>query len=553
MSQQPSSGAQRPWWRGGVIYQVYPRSFADHDGDGVGDLPGIIDRLSYIADLGVDAIWISPFFRSPMKDFGYDISDYRDVDPMFGTLADFDRLVEQAHALGLKVVIDQVLSHTSDESAWFRESRASRHNDKADWYVWADPRPDGTPPNNWLSVFGGSAWQWEARRRQYYLHNFLISQPDLNFHCEAVQRQLLDDVRFWLDRGVDGFRFDACNFHFHDRQLRDNPPAEVRDTKSVQASNPYGMQRHLHDKTQPENLDFLRKLRALLDEYGAASLGEVGCDNTLATMAAYTSGGDKLHMAYGFNLLTTDSSAGYIRGQVDELEQALTDGWPCWSVGNHDVMRVRSRWGGPDAPPHYNKLAMAVLLSLRGSACWYQGDELGLPEADVAYERLRDPYGLAFWPEFKGRDGCRTPMPWVHSLPDAGFSRVPAHAPWLPVPAEHSALAVDLNNDDPDSVLNFSRRFLAWRRQQPALLDGEMRFLPAPEPVLAIERRSTDGSQRVLAVFNLGREPVQLALAEAPAGRALTGHGFGPAQTGHREGTVFHVPAWGACFETPLD
>src|SRR5574341_185768 len=267
MTQAPTTPpSDANWWRGGVIYQIYPRSFADSNADGVGDLPGIIDKLPYVASLGVDAIWISPYFKSPMRDFGYDISDYRDVDPLFGTLADFDRMVARAHELGLKVVIDQVLSHTSDEHAWFKESRTSRDNPKADWYVWADPKPDGTPPNNWLSVFGGSAWQWDSRRRQFYMHNFLSSQPDLNFHNPEVQEQVLADIRFWLERGVDGFRFDACIFHFHDKLLRDNPPAVNRDTKTVSATNPYGMQRHLYDKTQPENLPYLERIRALLDE-----------------------------------------------------------------------------------------------------------------------------------------------------------------------------------------------------------------------------------------------------------------------------------------------
>mgnify|MGYP002403284679 CR=1 FL=1 len=545
---KPASPAADAWWRGGVIYQIYPRSFADSNGDGIGDLPGIIEKLPYVASLGVDAIWISPFFRSPMKDFGYDIADYRDVDPMFGTLADFDRLVERAHQLGLKVVIDQVLSHTSDQHPWFKESSASRDNPRADWYVWADPKPDGSPPTNWLSVFGGSAWQWDARRRQYYLHNFLASQPDLNFHCPEVQQQILSDIRFWLDRGVDGFRFDACNFHFHDTKLRDNPPATRRDNKTVQDTNPYGMQRHLYDKTQAENLPFLEKIRKLLDEYGAASLGEVGDDEALLTMAAYTSGGNKLHMAYSFNLLTAENTAAYIRAQVEELEEHMQGGWPCWSIGNHDVQRVLTRWGGPDATPAYSKMALAMLLSLRGSACWYQGDELALPEADIPFDKLQDPYGIAFWPEFKGRDGCRTPMPWAEHMPHAGFSGDADIVPWLPVPSEHAARAVDVNEADPDSMLHFTRRFLAWRRTQPALLDGSIRFLDAKEPVLALVRMLEGSGTGVLAVFNLGAQPVTVKIADAPDSTAVEGHGFGAAQTGVRDGTNFTLPAHGAYF-----
>ncbi|MCW7540938.1 alpha-glucosidase family protein [Aquabacterium sp. A7-Y] len=542
---QPAAGPS--WWRGGVIYQIYPRSFADSNGDGIGDLPGIIDKLPYIAGLGVDAIWISPFFRSPMKDFGYDIADYRDVDPMFGSLADFDRLIARAHELGVKVVIDQVLSHTSDQHPWFKESRKSRSNPKADWYVWAHPKADGTPPTNWLSVFGGSAWQWDATRRQYYLHNFLTSQPDLNFHCEEVQEQILSDIRFWLDRGVDGFRFDACNFHFHDRQLRDNPPAARRDNKTVQDTNPYGMQAHKYDKTQFENIAFLEKVRELLNEYNAASVGEVGDDNSLATMAAYTASGNKLHMAYSFNLLTAENTATYIRSQVEELEAAMDGGWPCWSIGNHDVARVLTRWGGPDATPAYNKVALAMLLSLRGSACWYQGDELGLPEADIPFEKLQDPYGITFWPEFKGRDGCRTPMPWQHDLPHAGFSGGQDVEPWLPVPPEHAARAVDVNEADPASPLHFTRRFLAWRKTQPALIEGDIVFLDTPEPVLALVRTPASGKP-LLALFNLGKEAVTLELPDAPASRALDGHGFDALQCGQRDGHRFTLPAYGAYF-----
>ncbi|GAB3265528.1 alpha-glucosidase [Chitinimonas naiadis] len=512
-----SKKTSNDWWRGGVIYQIYPRSFADSNGDGVGDLAGILEKLPYVASLGVDAIWISPIFKSPMKDFGYDVSDYCDVDPLFGDLAGFDQLVTAAHKLGLKVMIDQVLSHCSDQHAWFKESRQSRDNPKADWYVWADPLPDGSPPNNWLSVFGGSSWQWESRRRQYFLHNFLSSQPDLNFHNPAVQQAMLDSIRFWLERGVDGFRFDACNFHFHDRKLRSNPPAEVRDSKTVSADNPYGLQAHKHDKSQPENIAFLQKVRALLDEYGAASVGEVGDDNSLKLMAKYTSAGDKLHMAYSFNLLTPDGSAGHIRQQVEELEAQLHktgkkeggEGWGCWSIGNHDVARVVSRWGKGEANPAYAKVLLAMSASLRGSLCIYQGEELGLTEADIPFEQLQDPYGITFWPEFKGRDGCRTPMPWQAKGKHAGFT---SGKPWLPVAKPHLALAVDKQDGDQASVLNFYRQFLAWRKQQAVLRAGDIEFIDTVEPVLMFTR--TLGKDRWLCAFNLGAAPVSIKLAK---------------------------------------
>jgi alpha-glucosidase len=297
------------WWRGCVIYQVYPRSYQDTSGDGIGDIRGIIERLDHIASLGVDAIWLSPFFKSPMADFGYDVSDYCDVDPMFGTLSDFDELIELAHAKGLRIIIDQVISHSSDQHPWFKQSRSSRDNAKADWYIWADPKHDGTAPNNWLSIFGGPAWEWDTVRRQYYMHNFLASQPDLNFHNPDLQNAILDTVRFWLDRGVDGFRLDTVNFYVHDKQLRDNPPlsknAEDGNFMGVDApdTNPYGFQDHLYDKSQPENIVFLQRLRALLDEYeGRTTVGEVGDGRrSLKTVAAYTNGGDKLHMCYTFD------------------------------------------------------------------------------------------------------------------------------------------------------------------------------------------------------------------------------------------------------------
>ena len=348
-SASPSGDA---WWRGAVIYQIYPRSFQDSNGDGIGDLPGITARLDHVASLGVDAIWISPFFRSPMKDFGYDVSDYRDVDPIFGTLADFDALLARAHQLGLRVMIDQVLSHTSDQHAWFQESRLSRDNPKSDWYVWADARPDGTPPNNWLSVFGGSAWQWDSRRRQYYLHSFLSSQPDLNFHNPAVQDALLGEVRFWCEKGVDGFRFDACNHQFHDAQLRDNPPAQGGEVSTVRADNPYAMQQHLHDKSRPENLAFLERLRGVLDAFGAASIGEVGDENAPPLMADYTEAGRRLHMAYSFSLLTAHCAPSHLRAEVEKLEReiARTGGWGCWAFSNHDVPRVASRWSSDGQP-----------------------------------------------------------------------------------------------------------------------------------------------------------------------------------------------------------
>ena len=525
------------WWRGAVIYQIYPRSFMDTDGDGVGDLPGITERLDHVASLGVDAIWVSPFFRSPMADFGYDISDQRDVDPMFGTLADFDRLLDAAHRLGLRVMIDQVFSHTSDQHPWFVESRQSRDNPKADWYVWADAKEDGTPPNNWMSIFGGVAWRWEPRRCQYYLHNFLSSQPDLNFHNPQVRQATLDYVKFWLDRGVDGFRLDSINFCYNDALLRDNPPkpAAERVGRGFSPDNPYAFQYHWYNNTRPENIGFLEELRALIDRYpGAVALGEISSEDSLATTAEYTSG-RRLHMGYSFELLVDDFSAGYIRDTVSRLEAAMTEGWPCWAVSNHDVRRAVTRWGGPSAPPQLARMLVAMVCSLRGSVCLYQGEELGLPEADVPFEALRDPYGITFWPNFKGRDGSRTPMPWTGGE-HGGFS---AAGPWLPVPEAHRALSVDAQHADAGSTLNAVRAFLAWRRTQPALLHGSIHFLDTPEPVLAFVREHA--GQRLLAAFNLSGIEADVALGDLDAG-AVSLPGFAPGSL--RRGRL-RLPAYG--------
>jgi alpha-glucosidase len=527
------------WYREAIIYQVYPRSFMDSNGDGVGDLPGITAKLDYIASLGVDMVWISPYFKSPMKDFGYDISDYCDVDPLFGTLADFDALIAKAHGLGLKIMIDQVMAHTAEEHPWFKESRASRDNPKADWYVWSDPAPDGNPPNNWMSVFGGSSWQWDTRRRQYYLHNFLVSQPQLNFHQPEVQQAHLDALRFWLERGVDGIRLDASNFHFHDPELRSNPPALNRDTATVSDVNPYGMQAHVYDKSRPENLPFLQKLRALLNEYQAVSIGEVGADDSLAVMAEYTAGGDKLHMAYSFNLLVPECSSHYIRKQVENFEARVKGGWASWSVGNHDVQRVATRWGGPAAPAAFAKMILAMQLSLKGTPCLYQGDELAFAEADVPFELLQDPYGITFWPEFKGRDGCRTPMAWSGDA-DGGFT---TGKPWLPVSPDHLAKAASVQEGDAASSLEFTRKFIAWRRGRPQLTRGDIQFFDAPEPALAL-RRDVDGERGIIAVFNLGAEPVSFALPQAVGAEQMEGYGLpGSVIDGQVE-----LPAFGAWF-----
>ncbi|RFC64511.1 DUF3459 domain-containing protein [Fulvimarina endophytica] len=511
------------WWRGAVIYQIYPRSFQDTTGNGVGDLPGITRRLDHVASLGVDAVWLSPFFTSPMKDFGYDVANYRDVDPIFGTLADFDALVERAHDLGLKVIIDQVISHSSDRHPWFEESRQSRDNPKADWYVWADPKEDGTPPNNWLSVFSGPAWRWNSRRRQYYLHNFLIEQPDLNFHNPDVRAALLSEMRFWLERGVDGFRLDTANFYFHDAELRDNPPLPEAMRSEIYAprSDAYNFQHHVHDRNRPDNLAFLKEMRSVLDEYGAVAVGEVGERSTgIELMGEYTSGGDKLQMCYAFEFLSGGILAPRtIRNVVQRFETAGPDGWACWAFSNHDVVRHATRWAegreGPGERDTILKLAAGVLMSLRGSVCLYQGEELGLGEAEIPRDRMVDPSGIALWPEVKTRDGCRTPMVWTGDDRNGGFSDA---EPWLPIPDEHLALAVSSAEEDPDSLLAFYRRLIAYRKASPSLVKGRLTFLDAEPSILAMLREA-DG-EATLCVFNLGEEPARF---ELPEGMSVAG------------------------------
>lgn len=553
MSETPAATTPRPlpadpdWWRGAVIYQIYPHSFQDTNGDGVGDLPGITRRLPYVAGLGVDAIWISPFFTSPMDDFGYDVADYRDVDPMFGTLADFDALVAEARRLGLRVMIDLVLSHTSDRHAWFAESRASRTNPRADWYVWADAKPDGTPPNNWLSVFGGPAWEWDARRGQYFLHNFLATQPDLNFHNPDVQDAVLDVARFWLDRGVSGFRLDTVNYYFHDRDLRDNPaaPAGLRSL-SVTMANPYSRQLHLYDKDRPENLAFLERLRALMDRYpDITAVGELGTDYKVQEItAAYTEQGKRLHMAYSFDLLQHGLEAGHVRRCVETMEAGIGSGWPSWALSNHDVTRVATRWAMAARVDRLAPLATAMVTSLRGTPCLYQGEELGLEEADVPFEMLQDPYGKRFWPEFKGRDGCRTPMPWTAAEPHSGFSE---RVGWLPVAEPHRPRAVDIQDSDPASALRRTRAFLHWRRAQLELRKGTVTVLPAPDDVLLFRRDHEGGS--ILCAFNLSDAPVTVDLPAGLAATPLQGHGFG----GDAEGGRVVLPPFDAAFARLAD
>jgi len=505
------------WWRDAVIYQIYPRSYQDDNGDGVGDLAGITRRLPHIAELGADCIWLSPIFFSPQKDMGYDVSDYKDIDPLFGTLADFDALVVRAHDLGLKVIVDQVLSHTSDQHAWFKESRVDRDNPKADWYVWADPLADGSPPTNWHSHFGGPAWEYDAQRGQYYQHNFLSAQPDLNFHNPDVVDAVLDVCKFWLDRGLDGFRLDTVNYYVHDKELRSNPPAQ--SGQKVMATDLFGMQDNIYNKNRPENIAFLEKLRALTDQYDDVMLvGEVGEGGRRAVevMAEYTSGTNRLHMAYSFPMLGPDFTADHFRTCIEGFQRGAPDGHPKWSFSNHDVPRHVTRWQEHAVNEQaMARLACAMLMSFEGTIGIYQGEELGQTETELVYDELTDPPALRFWPAIKGRDGCRTPMVWEHDKPNAGFS---TGRPWLPVKDSQVARSVDLQDNANDSTLHFYRSAIAFRKSNAAMRTGKTTFITLPEPLLAFHRVADD--QSITCAFNLSKDPKSV---EIQGVAALTG------------------------------
>ncbi len=498
-----------PWWRGATIYQIYPRSFMDANGDGIGDLPGITQRLPHVASLGVDAIWISPFFKSPMKDFGYDVSDYRDVDPIFGNLADFDAVVARAHDLGLKVLIDQVYSHTSDEHPWFVESRSSRDNPKADWYVWADAKPDGSPPSNWQSVFGGPAWTWDARRRQYYLHNFLSSQPQVNGHNPEVQEALLAVAKFWLDRGVDGFRIDALNFLMHDPEMRDNPPAP---DNGKERTRPFDYQLRVHNQSHPEIPAFIRRIRALTEEYdGIFTVAEVGGEGVEDEMRAFTAGNEHLNSTYGFDFLYADRLTPELVCEVlTKWPDAQGGNWPSWAFENHDAPRAISRWVDEAHAPAFARMKMALLAAMRGNIILYNGEELGLSQVDIPFDQLQDPEAIANWPLTLSRDGARTPMPWTA---EGGFG---SDTPWLPYGEANLTKSVAAQDADEGSLLNHTRAMLALRNAHPALHHGKVVDCRADGALLTFTREAE--RERIACAFNLS---AQTAPHSAPDGETL--------------------------------
>jgi len=408
-----SSPLSENWWESAVFYQIYPRSFKDSNNDGIGDLAGVIEKLDHLNDgkgggLGIDAIWFSPFFPSPQADFGYDVSDYCNIDSDYGTLEDFDQLVEESHRRGIKIVLDLVLNHSSDQHKWFQESRKNSTNSKADWYVWADPKPDGSPPNNWLAVFGGAAWTFEPQRGQYYLHNFLPEQPDLNWYNPEVREALADVVRFWMKRGADGFRLDTANYYAYDRQLRDNPkrPENSELMEDGQEANPLSQYITKYSKDRPENLEFIHFLRKIFDESGAVSIGEIGSaeglESTLKLGTDYVKNGKGLHLAYTFSMLNKNMSAEYLEHVLRVTEESIEDGWPCWSLSNHDCMRMISRFDCFGERDGFQQMMLLLLLSLRGTPIIYYGEEVDMQEYEITKDELRDPQGIRFWPDIKG-------------------------------------------------------------------------------------------------------------------------------------------------------
>jgi alpha-glucosidase len=494
------NAASGRWWQRGVIYQIYPRSFQDSNGDGIGDLNGITARLDHLVALGVDALWISPIFLSPMADFGYDVADHCAIDPIFGTLADFDRLVAAAHARGLRVILDYVPNHTSDRHPWFEESRSSPDNPKRDWYIWRAPRRDGGPPTNWASEFGGSAWTFDRTTGQFYYHAYLEEQPDLNWRNPAVREAMLDVLRFWFERGIDGFRVDAIHHLIESDRLLDNPP----DPNWREGMSPARRLIRAHTMDQPEVHDAIAAMRRVADSYGGdrVMIGEayLPIDRLMTYYGVDLTG---FHLPFNFHLMSTPWNPTAITALIQAYERALPQGgWPNWVLGNHDRSRVASRLGRDQA-----RVAAMLLLTLRGTPTIYQGEEIGMSDVAIPPDRIADPWernvpGLGL-----GRDPVRTPLPWDGG-PHGGFT---TGEPWLPLGVDHRSVNVAAQNLDPRSMLSLYRALLALRRSEEALVSGAWAPLAASEQVLAYQRLS---GRRALAIaLNLSDTASEIAIA----------------------------------------
>ncbi len=509
----------RPWWQGAVIYENHLPTFRDGDGDGIGDLQGLIDSLDYLGGvLGVDAIWVGPFFRSPLLDQGFDISDHCDVEPVFGALETVDRLLAAAHARGIRVLADYVPNHTSDQHRWFQRSRSSRQNPQRDWYVWADPRPDGSPPNNWVSESGGSSWEYDERTGQFYLHSHLKEQPDLNWRNPQVRAAMLDVLRFWLDHGVDGFRIDVAHMLMKDPLLRDNPP------NPGGALNPYDIQHpdftsqlHVNDRLHPDVHEVLREIRAVFDEYdGRVAIAEIEALSWQPWAAFFGAAQDGIHLPFAFKLIEIPWRADALAAEIRELQAALpAEAWPCLALGNHDRPRLATRLGRPQA-----RVAAMLLLTLRGAVSLFYGDELGLVDQPVPAERQRDHFGL-----FAGgasRDPSRTPMPWDDG-PNGGFSTAAEDRLWLPVSSEVQTVNVRAQLADRDSMLALYVRLLALRNDSPALQHGAVSDVAADNGVLTY-RRSTHLDRKLVAL-NLTHQQREIVVTGAVVASTLADRG----------------------------
>jgi alpha-glucosidase len=489
------------WWRDGIIYQIYPRSFADSNNDGIGDLRGITDKLDYLQGLGIDAIWLSPIYPSPDVDFGYDVADYQAIDPKFGTMKDFEVLVREARKRDIHIVMDLVLNHTSDQHPWFIQSKQSRDNPYHDWYIWRDPKPNGDPPNNWQAVFGGSGWEYLPELDQYYYHMFFREQPDVNWRNPQVREVLLDVFRFWLKKGVDGFRLDVFNVYFKDADFRDNPPKfGIRG---------FERQQHIYDVSQPEMFPLLGDIRGILDKHkGAYAVGETFLADPQQT-AGYC-GADKLHAAFNFDFAENRWHPQRFLNSTLKWNAALSDGtWPNNFLSNHDMERAASRYcfGEDDRRA---KVAAAMLLTLKGTPFIYYGEEIGMRDIPIREKAdIKDPIGKTFWPFYKGRDGCRAPMQWNSEI-NAGFSE---KTPWLPVNKDYPKRNVIQQASDPDSLLNFFKRIIRVRRSEPALQRGDfVSLVNDPHHILAYSR-SLDG-EVIAVVLNFSSRDIQFDLPE---------------------------------------
>jgi alpha-glucosidase len=497
------------WWQHAVFYEIYPRSFADSNNNGVGDLNGIDSKLDYLKELGVDAIWLTPFFPSPQVDFGYDVSDYDDIDPMYGTLKDFDHLSADAKKHDIRVILDLVVNHTSDQHPWFKESRSSRTNPKRDWYIWRDGKGPGVPPNNWQSTFGLSAWTLDPKTNQYYYHYFYPEQPDLNWRNPAVEKAMLEVTRFWYKRGVAGFRLDAVDTLFEDPALKDNPVIPGKDKFGRPAM------KEIYNKKLPEVHDVMRKLRSTADEYGAVLIGETWTSNVAELKDYYGANNDELQMP--MDLMMTNFkglSADQYREHIAAVNAA--GHWPVYVITNHDIVRSYTRYGDETHSDDIAKMMAALYLTLRGSAIMYYGEEIGMQNNDPKNkEDVQDPIGKLSWPQDKGRDGERTPMQWTEGT-NAGFS---AAKPWLPVPASAATHNVSSEMKDPNSILSFYRKLLAMRHKEPALLDGDYLALNESDPkVLAYARRYKD--EAIVVVLNMSASNQKVKVDLAPVGIA---------------------------------